>query len=157
MSRSKVFSGPILVLGTVQLIESLAFALPLSFFPNYVIGLGASVASVGLFTSSFMIAFAVMSPRMGVLIDRYGRKRMMMYGIASDVLFGTLTGLAPSWGWLLLIRLLNGAVSSAAMLATETYLVDAIDPARRGEAMGFLMSMQMVGRNIGPLVGGAVQ
>ncbi|NIR13423.1 MAG: MFS transporter, partial [Desulfobacterales bacterium] len=58
---------------------------------------------------------------------------------------------------LLLIRLVNGAGSSAAMLATETYLVDIVEPERRGEAMGFLMSMQMVGRNIGPLVGGAVQ
>jgi DHA1 family multidrug resistance protein-like MFS transporter len=140
MSRRKVFTGPILILGAVQLIESLAFALPLSFFPNYVLTLGASVASVGLFTSSFMIAFAVMSPRMGGLIDRYGRKRMMVYGIASDVLFGTITGLAPTWQWL-----------------TETYLVDIVDPARRGEAMGFLMSMQMVGRNLGPLIGGAVQ
>jgi MFS family permease len=157
MEKSKLMSGPILVLGLVQLIESLAFALPLSFFPNYVLGLGASVASVGLFTSSFMVAFAVMSPRMGALIDRYGRKRMMVYGIASDVIFGTVTGLAPSWQWLLLIRLLNGAVSSAAMLSTEAYLVDVIDPSKRGEAMGFLMAMQMVGRNIGPLVGGAVQ
>ncbi|MCW3990280.1 MAG: MFS transporter [Candidatus Bathyarchaeota archaeon] len=157
MEKSKLMSGPILVLGLVQLIESLAFALPLSFFPNYVLGLGASVASVGLFTSSFMVAFAVMSPRMGSLIDRYGRKRMMVYGIASDVLFGTITGLAPSWQWLLVIRFLNGAVSSAAMLATEAYLVDVIDPSRRGEAMGFLMAMQMVGRNIGPLVGGTVQ
>jgi len=157
MEKSKVMSGPILILGLVQLIESLAFALPLSFFPNYVLGLGASVASVGLFTSSFMIAFAIMSPRMGALIDRYGRKRMMVYGIASDVLFGTITGLAPTWQWLLLIRLLNGAVSSAAMLSTEAYLVDVIDPSRRGEAMGFLMAMQMVGRNIGPLVGGTVQ
>ncbi len=34
MEKSRVMSGPILVL--VQLIESLAFALPLSFFPNYV-------------------------------------------------------------------------------------------------------------------------
>jgi MFS family permease len=157
MEKSKLMSGPILILGLVQLIESLAFALPLSFFPNYVLGLGASVASVGLFTSSFMVAFAIMSPRMGALIDRYGRKRMMVYGIASDVLFGTITGLAPSWQWLLVIRFLNGAVSSAAMLATEAYLVDVIDPSRRGEAMGFLMAMQMVGRNIGPLVGGTVQ
>jgi MFS family permease len=157
MEKSKIMSGPILVLGLVQLIESLAFALPLSFFPNYVLGLGASVASVGLFTSSFMIAFAVMSPKMGALIDRYGRKRMMAYGIAADVLFGTITGLAPSWQWLLVIRLLNGAVSSAAMLSTEAYLVDVINPSRRGEAMGFLMAMQMVGRNIGPLVGGTVQ
>jgi len=157
MSKPKLISGPLLVLGSVQLIESLAFALPLSFFPNYAISLGASVASVGLFTSSFMMAFAIMSPRMGGFIDRYGRKRMMTYGIASDVLFGTLTGLAPSWQWLLLIRLVNGAVSSAAMLATETYLIDIVDPQRRGEAMGFLMSMQMIGRNIGPLIGGTVQ
>jgi DHA1 family multidrug resistance protein-like MFS transporter len=157
MIRKKIYSGPLLVLGAVQLIESLAFALPLSFFPNYVISLGASVASVGLFTSSFMIAFAIMSPRIGTFIDRYGRKRMMTYGIASDVLLGILTGLAPSWQWLLLIRLINGAGSSAAMLSTETYLVDTVDPTRRGEAMGFLMSMQMIGRNIGPLVGGTVQ
>jgi MFS family permease len=94
---------------------------------------------------------------MGALIDRYGRKRMMMYGIASDVFFGTLTGLAPSWEWLLLIRLLNGAFSSAAMLSTEIYLVDIVDPSHRGEAMGFLMSMQMIGRNIGPFVGGTIQ
>ena len=72
MERRKLLSGHILVLGLVQLIESLAFALPLSFFPNYVMGLGAYVASVGIFTSSFMIAFAVMSPRMGSLIDRHG-------------------------------------------------------------------------------------
>ncbi len=63
MEKSKLMSGPVLVLGLVQLIESLAFALPLSFVPNYVLDLGASVASVGLFTSSFMIAFAIMSPR----------------------------------------------------------------------------------------------
>jgi MFS family permease len=135
MEKSKLMSGPILVL--VQLIESLAFALPLSFFPNYVLGLGASVASVGLFTSSFMIAFAIMSPQMGSLIDKHGRKRMWVYGIATDVLFGTIMGLAPSWQWLLVIRFLNGAVSSAAMLATEAYLVDVIDPSRRGEVMGF--------------------
>ena len=157
MTRRKVLSSQILILGAVQLIEALAFALPLSFFPNYVISLGASVASVGLFTSSFMIAYAIMSPRMGALIDHYGRRRIMMYGIASDVFFGIITGLTPSWEWLLLIRLLNGAASSAAMLATETYLVDIVDPDHRGEAMGFLMSMQMIGRNIGPLIGGAVQ
>ncbi len=90
MEKSKVMSGPILVLGLVQLIESLAFALPLSFFPNYVLGLGASVASVGLFTSSFMVAFAIMSPRMGALIDKYGRKRMMVY-----------RNVSPGWALLL--------------------------------------------------------
>lgn len=150
-------SGPIITLGAVQLIESLAVALPLSFFPNYVVELGASVASIGLFTSSFMIAFAVLSPKMGSLADKYGRKRLMMFGVASDVVLGVLTGLVPSWEWLLAIRMLNGAVSSAAMLASETLLIDLVDPRRRGEASGFIMSMNMIGRNLGPMLGGGIQ
>ena len=150
-------SGPILTLGAVQLIESLAIALPISFFPSYVLELGATVASVGLFTSSFMIAHAVMSPKMGSLTDRYGRKRLMMLGVGADVVLGVLTGLVPSWEWLLAIRVLNGAVSSAAMLASETLLIDMVSPLRRGEAAGYIMSMSMVGRNLGPMLGGGIQ
>jgi MFS family permease len=147
----------IIILGIVLLIESLAIALPISFFPNYVISLGASVASVGLFTSSFMIAFAVLSPKVGSLTDQYGRKKILMVGILGDVVLGTLTGLVPSWEWILLIRIINGAVSSAAMLASETLLIDMISPEQRGEASGFIMSMSMVGRNSGPILGGAIQ
>ncbi len=156
MAKSTL-SRPIMILGAVQLIESLAFALPISFFPNYVVSLGASVASIGLFTSSFMVAFAVIAPKMGSLTDQYGRKRILMAGIFGDVILGILTGLVPSWEWLLVIRLFNGAVSSAAMLASETLLIDMITPQQRGEASGFVMSMSMIGRNIGPMVGGAVQ
>ena len=155
--EKRSLSRPIMVLGAVQLIETLAIALPISYFPNYAIGLGATVASVGLFTSSFMIAFAILSPKMGAFTDKYGRKRILMIGIFSDVILGTLTGLVPSWEWLLLIRIINGAASSGAMLASETLLIDMIEPERRGEASGFIMSMQMIGRNIGPLTGGAIQ
>ncbi len=153
----KTLGKAILILGAVQLIESLAVALPISFFPNYVIGLGASVASVGLFTSSFMIAFAILSPKMGSLTDKYGRKKIMLIGIFSDIILGTLTGLVPNWKWLLIIRVLNGAVSSGAMLASETLLIDLVTPQQRGEASGFIMSMNMVGQNIGPVFGGAIQ
>lgn len=147
----------VLVLGAVQLIESLAFALPISFFPNYVISLGASVASVGLFTSSFMIANAILSPKMGSLIDQYGRKKIMVAGLLGDVILGVLTGVVPNWKWLLLIRVFNGAVSSGAMLASETLLIDLVTPHQRGEATGFIMSMSMIGRNIGPIFGGTIQ
>lgn len=147
----------VLILGAVQLVESLAIALPISFFPNYVISLGASVASVGLFTSSFMMAYAILSPKMGRLVDEYGRKQIMMLGIFGDVVFGVLTGLVPDWRWLLVIRVINGAVSSGAMLASETLLIDLVTPQKRGEAAGFIMSMSMIGRNIGPVFGGTIQ
>lgn len=122
MIRSKIYSGSILVLGIVQLIESIAFSIPFSYFPNYAISLGASVASIGLFTSSFMLAMAVLSPKLGVLSDRVGRKKILLCGLLGDVVLGILTGLAPNWIWLLLIRVLNGAASAAAMLPAQALL-----------------------------------
>jgi DHA1 family multidrug resistance protein-like MFS transporter len=155
--KSKIFSSTILILGFVQLIESIAFGLPFSYFPNYALGLGASVASIGLFTSSFMLATAVMAPKRGAFSDRYGRKKIMMLGIIGDILFGTLTGLAPSWLWLLLIRVIDGAVSSAAMLSVNAILMDTVSSHQRGEGSGFVMAMGMVGRAIGPVFGGTIQ
>jgi MFS family permease len=139
------------------LIESIAFTLPMSYFPNYAIGLGATVASIGLFSSSFAFASAIMSPRIGGLSDRVGRKKIIVLGLIGDVIIGALTGLAPNWIWLMFIRILNGAVSSAAMLAADALLIDSVSSSRWGEASGFVMSMGMVGRNIGPLFGGLVQ
>jgi len=155
--RRELYTSAVIVLGAVQFMESVAFGIPLSYFPNYVVGLGATVASVGLFTSSFMLASAIMSTKFGSLADTYGRKKVMLLGIVGDVIFGTLTGLAPSWLWLLVIRLINGAVSGAAMLAAEALLIDTVSSSRRGEASGFVMSLGMLGRTIGPLFGGTIQ
>ena len=146
-----------LTLGVVQLIESIAFSIPFSYFPNYAISLGASVASVGLFTSSFMLSSALLSPKLGGLSDRLGRKKIIIWGLLGDVVLGILTGLVPNWIWLLLIRVLNGAVSAAAMLPSEALLIDLVSEHVRGEASGFYMAMGMIGRSIGPVFGGSVQ
>lgn len=156
-TRSKIYSGSILVLGIVQLIESIAFSIPFSYFPNYAISLGASVASIGLFTSSFMLSMAMLSPKLGGLSDRLGRKKIIIWGLVGDVVMGILTGLAPNWVWLLLIRILNGAATAAAMLPAEALLIDLVSEYRRGEASGFVMAMGMIGRSVGPVFGGSIQ
>jgi len=157
MPKERLYTSTVLVLGLVSFIESLAFSLPLSYFPHYAISLGASVVSVGLFTSSFMAASTLMSPRLGSLTDRIGRKKVMLWGLTGDVIFGALTGLAPSWPLLLLIRTVNGAVTAAATLPAEALLIDHVPLDRRGEATGFVMSCGMIGRNIGPVLGGFIQ
>lgn len=153
----KLYSGPVIVLGLVQLIEFLAISIPMSFFPNYAISLGASVASIGVFTSSFMVMSALLSPILGGLSDKAGRKRIMLFGLIGDVIIGTLTGLVPSWEWLLIIRTLNGAVSAAATISAQALLIDVVPEDRRGEATGFVMACGTVGRNIGPVFGGFIQ
>ena len=144
-------------MGIVQLIESIAFSIPYSYFPNYAMSLGASVASIGLFTSSFMVSSALLSPKLGGLSDRLGRKKIIMWGLLGDVVLGILTGLVPNWIWLLLIRVLNGAASAAAMLPAEALLIDLVSEHVRGEASGFVMAMGMIGRSMGPVFGGSIQ
>jgi MFS family permease len=157
MSRQRLYTRPILILGLNQLIETIAFSIPYSYFPNYAISLGASVASIGLFTSSFMFMAAVLSPSLGGYADRFGRKRMTVLGLLGDVVLGALTGLVPSWEWLLVVRALNGAVTAAAMIPSEALLIDLAPPGRIGEATGFVMACGMIGRNVGPLFGGTIQ
>jgi len=157
MAFRKLYSSDVLVLGAVSFIESLAFSIPFSYFPSYALSLGATVASIGLFTSSFMAASALLSPKIGSLSDKVGRKRLMIWGLIGDVIFGALTGLVPTWEWLLLVRTVNGAVTAAATLPAEALLIDKVPVERRGEAVGFVASCAIIGRNIGPAFGGSTQ
>jgi len=155
--RKSLYSGAILVLGVNQLIETIAFGIPYSYFPRYAVSLGASVASIGLFTSSFMFMSAILSPYFGGYSDRFGRKRLTVLGLIGDVILGAMTGLVPSWEWLLVVRAANGAATAAAMVPSEALVVDLAPPDRIGEAAGFIMACGMIGRNMGPLFGGAIQ
>jgi len=157
MAFRRLYSSNVLVLGAVSFIEFLAFSIPFSYFPNYALSLGASVASLGLFTSSFMAASALLSPKIGSVSDRIGRKKLMIWGLLGDAVFGALTGLVPSWYWLLLIRAINGAVTAAATLPAEALLIDQVPVDKRGEAVGFVASCGIIGRNVGPIFGGATQ
>jgi len=150
-------NGTILVLALVMLIESLATGIPISYFPKYATSLGASVSSLGVFMSSFMASYAIMSPKMGGLSDRYGRKKLMTYGLTGDVVLGVAQGLAPNWVWLLLIRIINGVVASAAMVSGQALLMDVADSGKRGEVSGMVMSMSMFGHMVGPMFGGIIQ
>ena len=78
MAFRRLYSGDVLVLGAVSFIESLAFSIPFAYFPNYALSLGATVASIGLFTSSFMAASPLLSPKIGSASDKIGRKRLML-------------------------------------------------------------------------------
>ncbi|MCX6656328.1 MAG: MFS transporter [Candidatus Bathyarchaeota archaeon] len=155
--REKIYTGPILILGANQLIETIAFGIPYSYFPLYALSLGSSVALIGLFTSAFMFMSMIMSPLLGGYSDRFGRKKLIIIGLIGDVIFGAMTGIVPSWEWLLIVRAINGAVTAAATIPAEALLIDLAPPDRVGEAVGFVMACGMVGRNIGPLFGGIIQ
>jgi MFS family permease len=147
----------VIILSVASLFENLAYALPVSYFPNYAILLGAQIAYIGLFTAAFTAANATLSQKFGGLSDKIGRKKLIQAGLLADVFLGTLTGLVWSWAPLLIIRILNGVATAAVAAPAEASLVDQVPEARRGEALGFYLTLSMLGFNMGPVFGGVVQ
>jgi len=157
MRTSKLYTPSVIILSSASLVENLAYALPMSYFPNYIQLLGVSVAYIGLFTAAFTAANATLSQKFGSLSDRVGRKRLIQAGLLIDVVLGILTGIVWSWAPLLIIRVLNGVATAAVAAPAEASLVDQVPEDRRGEALGFYLTMSMVGFNMGPVFGGAIQ
>lgn len=157
MRTSKLYTPSVIILSLSSLVENLAYALPMSYFPNYIQLLGASVVYIGLFTAAFTAANATLSQKFGSLSDRVGRKRLIQAGLLTDVVLGTLTGIVWNWAPLLVIRVLNGVATAAVAAPAEASLVDQVPDDRKGEALGFYLTLSMVGFNMGPVFGGTIQ
>jgi MFS family permease len=157
MRRSEIYSASVIVLSLTSLIENLAGALPASYFPYYATSLGAEVWFIGVFMAAFMATSATLSSPLGSLSDRVGRKKLIQAGLLADVFLGTLTGVAPNWHMLLVLRALNGIATAAVRPAAEASLIDQVSKRRRGEALGFFLTLTMVGWFVGPVFGGTVQ
>jgi len=157
MRAAKLYSSSVVILSLAALVENLAYALPMTYFPNYVQLLGASVAYIGFFTAAFTAANATLSQKFGSLSDRIGRKKMIQAGLLADVVLGTLTGIIWNWAPLLVIRILNGVATAAVAAPSEASLVDQVPKKRIGEALGFYLTLSMIGFNLGPIFGGTIQ
>jgi len=157
MRRSEVYSASVIVLSMTSLIENIAGTLPASYFPYYATSLGADIWFIGVFMAAFMVTSAFLSSPLGSLSDRIGRKKLIQAGLLADVFLGTSTGLVPSWEILLILRGMNGVATAAVRPAAEASLIDQVPRRRRGEALGFFLTLTMVGWFIGPVFGGTIQ
>ena len=158
MTRSsKLYSTSVMVLSLSSLVENLAFMLSASYFPYYAISLGAPPVYVGFFAAAFLATTALLSSRFGSLSDRIGRKKLIQAGLVADAFLGTMTGLIQNWAFLLVIRALNGVATAAVSPAAEASLIDQVPKEKKGEALGFFLTLSMIGWFLGPLFGGAIQ
>src|SRR5689334_10379651 len=90
----------------------------------------------------------------GAAGDRYGRRRVFLAGLVVFSIASLGCGLAPTIGWLIGARLVQG-VGAAALVPGSLALIDAgITDADRGRAVGLWAGMSGVTSALGPLIGG---
>ena len=79
--------------------------------PSIRAGLGTSNATVQWVVSGYALAFGLTLVAGGRLGDAYGRRRFMLIGLGGFILASAAVGLAPNATWVIVARLVQGALS----------------------------------------------
>ncbi len=97
-----------------------------------------------------------LTPVLGVLADRWGRKPIL---VPSLLLFGVAGGacvLARSFETLLALRLVQGIGAASLSMLNITLIADLYSGDRLTTAMGYNASVRSVGSTLYPIIGGAL-
>ena len=118
--------------------------------------LGASIQSLEWTVNAYVLAYAVLLLTGAALGDRFGRKRMFITGVALFTASSAAAAVAPTIGFLIAARALQGTGAAIVTPLTLTLLAEAFPPQRRGVALGVWSGISGTAVALGPLVGGAV-
>ena len=88
--------------------------------------------------------------------DRFGRRRLFLAGLGLFTVMSAACALAPSIGWLIVARAVQGAGSAMIMPHALALLSAAYPPHRRARALGIFSGVTGLAILGGPMIGGAV-
>ncbi len=117
-------------------------------------GIGASQSQLEWGINSYTLVFAGLLFTFGILGDRFGRKRLLMIGMALFGIFSLLTAYSRSPDQLIWARAAMGFGAAAVMPQTLSIISNVFDPAERPRAIGIWATAVGIGVAIGPVVGG---
>ncbi len=123
-------------------------------FPLLQKNLKLSDVELGLLSTSFLWVYAISSPLIGFLADRFGRKRVIVASLAIWSLMTWATGKARNFHELLIVRGLMGVSEAAYLPAGLAMIADHHSERTRSLATGIHYSGAYVGIVLGGVAGG---
>jgi DHA1 family tetracycline resistance protein-like MFS transporter len=142
------------------LLDMLALGIVVPVLPRLVIdflgGHSAHAAEIyGMFGTVWALMQFLCSPLMGSLSDRFGRRPVILLSNVGLALDYVLMAWAPTLAWLLLGRIVSGAMS-ATISTAYAYISDVSPPDKRAGRFGLLGAAFGFGFVLGPAVGGVL-
>ncbi len=104
--------------------------------------------------SVYLLAQAVSVPIYGKVADLYGRKPVMLLGVALFVMGSLLCGVSWSMGSLVAFRALQGLGAGAIAPVGMTIVGDIYSVAERATVQGYIASVWAISSLVGPALGG---
>ncbi|HEX4720997.1 MAG TPA: MFS transporter [Pseudonocardiaceae bacterium] len=104
-----------------------------------------STGAAGLLSTVTLVASGVGGALAGILADRIGRVRTLMFTVATYALFTVLCGFAPDYPALLVLRGLQGVGFGGEWAIGAILVAEYALPRYRGRTVGFVQSSWAVG------------
>jgi MFS transporter, DHA2 family, multidrug resistance protein len=149
--------NPWLIAGAVSLaafMEVLDTSIANVALPHIAGGLAASNDESTWVLTSYLVSNAIVLPLSGWLVASLGRKRFFLICITFFTASSFLCGIAPSLGFLLLFRVMQGAFGGGLQPMAQSILGDSFAPAKRGLAFSLYGITTICAPAIGPTLGG---
>ncbi|OUL22689.1 MFS transporter [Nostoc sp. RF31YmG] len=125
-------------------------------FPTLAKALNINPKSLGLLVTVFTLPSLILGPIVGILADRFGRKRIIVPALFLFGIAGTACGFVRDFNLLLWLRLLQGIGAAPLLSLSITLIGDIYKGDRRTTAMGYNASVSSVGTASYPTLGGAL-
>ena len=124
--------------------------------PSIQSGLGTTPATVQWVVSGYALAFGLTLVAGGRLGDAYGRRRLMLIGLAGFVVASAAVGLAPTAELVIVARLVQGASAGLLTPQNSGLVQQLFRGEERGRAFGMFGLTVGISSATGPVLGGLI-
>src|SRR3954453_18821426 len=156
MTAKQLRTWAVVLTSVGSLMAALATLVVSSALSTIRIDLGASLQQLEWTVNAYNLTFAVLLITAAAVGDRFGRRRLYAAGLVLFSAASAACALAPSVGWLIAGRAVQGAGAALVVTLGLAVLSAAFPPERRGAAIGLFSAVTGLAVASGPFVGGAV-
>lgn len=143
----------LLVLAAIQFIHIVDFMILMPLGPQLQELFDIDTQQFGFLVSAYSFSAGIFGFLGATYTDRYDRKRVLLVCFSVFTLGTLACSLAPSYGMLLLARILTGAFGGLISSTVLSIVSDLVHPTRRAQGMGIIMSAFSVSSVVGVPVG----
>ena len=123
-------------------------------FPAIAADFSVGIAAVQQTLSAYLLAFSVMCLFHGTLSDAFGRRPVVLVSLVVFTAASAGAALAPSFGWLLLCRVLQGVSAGAGRVVGQAVVRDRFSGADAQRIMANITMVFGLAPAVAPVLGG---
>lgn len=124
------------------------------FIPLLAAKMGAGPTAIGFIVGAFSLIAVFLSIPLGGLVDRFGVKRLLLFGVICNIANAVILLQTDTVSKLIVAQLIAGIALLLHVVASQAFISRLPDAPRREKGFGWLSFSAAAGQGVGPILGG---